>query len=258
MKSRSFRITLVLLCFCSVPLFAQTPPPTARTEKVVQANTDAPPCPKIDIQSSSGKVLKDGQPAVFGASIAGGEAHITPTIVWSVSAGSILNGQGTRTINVDTTGAGQNREIVADLWVGGYAPECASQASTILKVIGPATKLDEFNDLTVEKENEKLAGAVNALSNTNDSVYLVAYAGRTNARGYAVTALRRMKTQLTTAGITADRIGTIDGGFREDPAYEIWIVPAGADAPKPSPTVDRREIIYPKMTPVKTAPSKKP
>ena len=125
-------------------------------------------------------------------------------------------------------------------------------------MIGPATKLDEFNDLTVEKENEKLAGAVNALSNTNDSVYLVAYAGRTNARGYAVTALRRMKTQLTTAGITADRIGTIDGGFREDPAYEIWIVPAGADAPKPSPTVDRREIIYPKTTPIKTVPPKKP
>src|SRR5436190_3382622 len=170
MNSRSFPVTLVFLSLFAVPMFAQTPPPTVRTEKVIQANAEASTCPKIDIQSASGKVLKDGQPAVFGASIAGGEAHITPTIVWSVSAGSILNGQGTRTINVDTTGAGQNREIVADLWVGGYAPECASQASTILKVIGPAAKLDEFNELTVEKENEKLAGAVNALSNTNDSV----------------------------------------------------------------------------------------
>lgn len=258
MKSRSLPITLFLFCLFSVKLFAQAPPPPVVRERPPAAVNEPQACPKIDIQSASGKVLKDGQQAVFGASIAGGEAHITPTIVWSVSAGSILNGQGTRTINVDTTGAGQNREIVADLWVGGYAPECASQASTILKVIGPAAKLDEFNDLAVEKENEKLTDAVNALSNTNDAVYLIAYAGRTNVRGYAVTALRRMKTQLTTSGIATERIGTIDGGFREEPAYEIWIVPAGADAPKPTPSVDRKEIIYPKTTPVKSTPVKKP
>jgi len=251
-------ITFIFFCLFAAAILAQAPPPPVVKERPPAAVNETQACPKIDIQSSSGKVLKDGQQAVFGASIAGGEAHITPTIVWSVSAGSILNGQGTRTINVDTTGAGQNREIVTDLWVGGYAPECASQASTILKVIGPATKLDEFDDLAVEKENEKLAGAVNALSNTNDAVYLIAYAGRTNVRGYAVTALRRMKTQLTLAGITADRVGTIDGGFREEPAYEIWIVPAGADAPKPTPTVDRREIIYPKTIPVKATPARKP
>ena len=149
------------------------------------------------------------------------------------------------------------REIVADVWLGGYAGECVVQAATSVKVVGHATKVDEFGDLTPETENERLANAASAVAQNNDTIYLIAYAGRSNVRGYAVTALRRMKSHLGSIIGHPDRVGTIDGGFREAPAYEVWVVPVGADIPKPSPTVDRKEIVFPKTVPTRPATVRK-
>ncbi|MFL6469114.1 MAG: hypothetical protein ACJ72Z_14245, partial [Pyrinomonadaceae bacterium] len=259
MKSRLFATTPLVCCLFAFVFTAQAQPqPKPERPVPVNPGVEAPvPCPKLEIQSASGRTLRDGQPAAFGANIAGGDSQITPTIIWNISAGSIVDGQGTRSIKVDTTGAGQNREIIAEVWVGGYAAECSVQASASIKVVGPASKVDEFADVSVEQENEKLLGVANALSNTNDHVFLIAYAGRTNVRGYASTSLRRMTSQLKTIGLPPDRISATDGGFREQPAYEIWIVPVGAEPPRPTPTIDRKEIVYPKTTPTRT-PAKKP
>jgi hypothetical protein len=229
-------------------------------------NRTAPPanppavslCPKLEIQGQAAKAVRDGQPVTFGVNISGGDPNVTPTIVWNVSAGSIKDGQGTRRIEVDSTGAGADRQIVADLWVGGYAPECSSQASTLVKIIGFASKVDEFGDLEPEKENERLASVAAALTQSNDTVYVIAYAGRTNIRGYASNALRRIRTQFTNTGLPAQRVGALDGGFREEPAYEIWIVPEGAEPPRPTPTVDRKDIVFPVQTPVRTTPVRTP
>lgn len=255
MKTGFFLVALGVSSIFVVTGSAQSPPPPAP-----QPATAAPvsPCPKVEIQAPSGRVLKDGQTVIIGANVSGGDPSVSPTIVWNLSAGTIVAGQGTRSIQVDTTGAGTQREIIADLWLGGYAGECVSQASAIIKVVGPAAKFDEFGDVALESENEKLASAAAMVAQNSDSVYVIAYAGRTNVRGYAATALRRMKTQLNTVIAPPDRVGVIDGGFREVPAYEIWIVPVGADIPRPSPTVDRKEIIYPKTVPTKPASVKKP
>src|SRR5688572_2076312 len=200
-------------------LSAQTPPTSAPPPVTAAA---ASPCPKLEIQAPSGRVLKDGQTVVLGANISGGDPNVNPTIVWNLSAGTIMGGQGTRSIQVDTTGAGPMREIVADVWLGGYAGECVVQAATSVKVVGHATKIDEFGDLTPETENERLTNAASAVAQNNDSIYLIAYAGRSNVRGYAVTGLRRMKTYLGSIIRHSDRVGTIDGGFREVPADEAY------------------------------------
>ena len=124
-----------------------------------------------------------------------------------------------------------------------------TQATATVKVVPPAAKADEFGQLDPDKENERLASLANALAQTDDHFYIIAYAGRTSERGYAATALKRMRTNLTTSGFDAGRLTVLDGGFREQPAFELWVVPQGAEAPKPSPTVDRREIVYPKAAP---------
>ena len=221
------------------------------------------PCPKLEIQGQSARSVRDGQPVAFGVNISGGDPNISPTFVWNVSAGSIKDGQGTRRIEVDSTGAGTDRQIVADLWVGGYAPECTSQATALVKIVGYPNKVDEFSELDPEKENERLAIVAAAMVESNDSVYVIAYAGKTNVRGYAGTALRRIRTQLSTSGIPAQRVGAVDGGFRDQPAYEIWIVPEGAEPPRPTPTVDRKDIVFPTAVPARTTqmraiPVKKP
>jgi hypothetical protein len=258
-----FVIAPLLYAAFSMGSIAQTPPrkSEAPAKAVPSANPPAPsPCPKIEFQGQAPRTVRDGQPVAFGVNIAGGDPDVAPTIVWNVSAGSIKDGQGTRRIEVDSTGAGTDRQIVADVWIGGYAPECSNQATVAVKVVGNAIKIDEFGALDQEKENERLAEIAAAVSQSGDNLYVIAYSGRTSIRGFASTALRRIKAQLTNVGVQAQRIGNIDGGFREEAAYEVWIVPEGADPPRATPTVDRKEIVYASPTRTTARPTvvKKP
>jgi len=255
-----FVIALLLYAAFAMGSFAQTPSrkSEAPAKVAVAANPPASsPCPKIEFQGQAPQTVRDGQPVTFGVNIAGGDPEVAPTIVWNVSAGSIRDGQGTRRIEVDSTGAGTDRQIIADVWIGGFASECSNQATVAVKVLGHPIKIDEFGSLEPEKENEKLAEIAAAASQSSDNVYLIAYSGRTSIRGFAATALRRIKTQLASLGVQAQRIGNIDGGFREDAAYEVWFVPEGADPPRPTPTIDRKQIVYPSQIPTKT-PAKTP
>jgi hypothetical protein len=261
MKRVVYAVFPALLAIVAPAISGQTPasPPPARAERLAAVAPIASPCPTIQVAGPAGRILRDGQPVTFGANIAGGDPNVTPTIVWNTSAGTIVGGQGTKSIQVDSTGAGSNREIVAELWVGGYAPECGGgQASASVRVAGPPSKVDEFGELSVEKESERLASFASNLPQANDHIVIIAYAGRTSVRNYTSTSLRRLKTQLTAAGIPSERLTINDGGFREEPAFELWLVPEGSEAPRPTPTVDRKEIVYPKTTPTRTAPIKKP
>jgi hypothetical protein len=254
----AFVITPVLSVLFSLGATAQEPvppPPSPAVKATPQAAGGPAPCPKIMVQSPAGRNVREGQPVIFAANIAGGDQNVSPQILWTVSNGVIKDGQQTLKIEVDSTGAGNTREITADLWIGGYSGECQSQASATVKVIPPASKADEFGELDAAKENEHLAAAAAAMSQSDDNLYIIAYAGRTSPRGHATAALRRMRTQLTTLGLNSSRVGVLDGGFRENAEYEIWVFPQGAELPKATPTVDRKEIVYPKATP---GPARKP
>ena len=216
------------------------------------------PCPKVEIQNPANRAIREGQPLTFVARLTGGDKNVVPSILWNLSAGSIREGQGTHKIEVDSHGAGTYRQIVADLWIGGYAPECSAQAaSQTITVIPPAVKIDEFGELPADKEAERIASASGAVAQTNDYVYVIAYSGRSSERGYANLALRRMADQFSKAGVGSRRVGTLDGGFREQPAFEFWVVPEGSDVPRPTPTIDRKEIVYPKTTPARRVPARK-
>ncbi len=196
-------------------------------------------------------MVRDGQIISFGGNIAGGDPKVQPTILWSLSAGAINEGQGTRRITVDTTGAGDtpDREVKADLWVGGYSPECVLQATTTVKVIAPAKKFGEFGELPAETVSFHLKTLAEFMAQSTDNVYIIGYAGRNSERGYTSNALRQLRTELTAAGVSPRRISAVDGGFHEEPLFDFWMVPAGSQPPRPSPTVDRKDIVYPRVTP---------
>ena len=42
--------------------------------------------------------------------------------------------------------------------------------------------------------------------------------------------------------LDAQRVMVLDGGFREEPMTELWIVPSGATPPQATPTVDPSEV----------------
>lgn len=261
MKKLSIAILPMMLMLCSSAVLAQTPPPTKPQPPTPQAPPAQPPqpinypCPQLNIQGPN-RPMRDGDKIGFAANIGGGDPNIRPVFNWAISNGVLENGQGTRNIVVDSTGAGNDRQLIADVTVLGYSYECNNRASVTVPVAAPAKKVDEFGDLPAKDEAGKLDSIVSYLSQAPDRIYLIGYAGRTNVRGYTADVLRRMKTYLAKSPGIGERVAAIDGGFREQPSYEIWVVPIGAEGPRATPTVDRKDIVFPKPPP--RTPTKKP
>jgi len=254
MKKAAFLLTPILISVFGGAIIAQGNEKKdleAKKAEAAAANATAALCPKFEIRGAGSRIVRDGEQVGFAVAATGGDPAVTPTFVWSTSAGIISNGQGTRNVTVDSTGASLDRQITASLWVSGYAAECPSQLSATVKVAGPARKVDEFAELTPDIEAEHIKNLTDSLYGVNDNTFVIVYAGRNSPRGYATAALRRIKAQIVANGVTSDRIGIIDGGFREDPAFELWVVPVGADMPKATPTIKAKDIIYPKTTPAK-------
>ncbi len=247
-----------ILGLCTVTAMAQVPPPPKPPQPVVTQPPVAP-CPQIQVQGPN-RPMREGEQVGFAVNISGGDPGVQPIYSWAISSGTIIGGQGTRNIAVDSAGTGVDRQITADLLVGGYAPECTISAKATVAVAGPAKKVDEFGDLIEKDEAGKLDSVITYVNQNPDRVYIIGYAGRSNVRGYASNVLRRMRAYIAKSGVTSDRVAAVDGGFREEPTYEFWIVPVGAEAPRPSPTIERKDIVYPKTPPPapKTPPIKKP
>lgn len=267
MKSVVLRMVSMAVVMAAGSIFvpAQQPPPPKEvpgTKTPVNpgnppnAQPVAIPCPRLDVRGMGAPIVRDGDAVNFTANLNGGDPNVQPLFSWSISAGVLKSGQGTRQIEVDSSGAGADRFIIVDLWVGGYASDCSLQAKAGVTVAGPARKVDEFGEMSVEKEKERLADFFSGLSPSHDIAYIIAYAGRTNVRGYARESLTRMRAAMSAAGMPTDKIATMDGGFRETPTYELWAVPVGAIAPKATPTVSAKDIVFPKPTPA--PPRKRP
>ncbi len=67
---------------------------------------------------------------MFAANVSGGSGE-TITYTWKVSAGKIVEGQGTSAIKVDAKGA---QEIIATVEIGGVCEECPREASFTTKI----------------------------------------------------------------------------------------------------------------------------
>lgn len=90
-----------------------------------------PPCSTLNI--SCPESVEEGQALFFTLSISGGEPDMKPTYNWSVSAGKIVKGQGTYTIEVDTTGLA-GKQVIATVEVGDIPPECQRTASCEVQI----------------------------------------------------------------------------------------------------------------------------
>lgn len=217
----------------------------------------APTCPTISVTCPTEPVLQ-GQPITFTANVQGAPADRTLTYNWTVSAGTITSGQGTPTIQVDTAGLG-GQTVTATVEVGGLDASCTSTASCSTPVVqrAEATKFDEYGNIAFNDEKARLDNFAIQLQNQPGAQgYIIAYGGRRGRAGEALRRAERAKDYLVnTRGIEAGRIVTVDGGYRETLTVELWIVPQGAEAPKPTPTVDASEV---QTMPERRAPRRRP
>ena len=196
-------------------------------------------CPTVEVTCPD--TVNVGEDLTFTAGVSGGASSVTPTYNWTVSAGSIKSGQGTSTIVVDTADTG-GQTITATVDVGGFDRECSTSSSCTVSVVekaGPAVKFGEYVTRDLSANKKMLDDFVIALLNDPEAQgYIIAYGGKTSGPGDAQKAadnatdytmnVRKMDGSRTLSGV---------GGYREEPAIELWIAPPGGDPPMATPTV---------------------
>ena len=189
-----------------------------------------PFCPNVIINCPDTVTI--GQPVTFSANISGGTPGITPVFNWTVSAGTIIGGQGTSAIQVDTTGLG-GQQIRATVEVSGYNLSCNASCTTQVPQPIQPRRADEFGEIQRDDEKARLDNFAIALQNEPGAQgYIITYAGRRSRPGYAQKHGAFARDYLVnTRGIEANRIITLDGGYRESVSVELWIVPPGATPP---------------------------
>lgn len=98
-----------------------------------------------------------------------------------------------------------------------------------------------YGDITRSAESTQLNRFARALgSNGGAQGCIITYGGRHSVGDVAQERADRARDYLVNVrDIDAARLVTIDGGYRETPNTELWIVPAGATPPTASPTVER-------------------
>ena len=192
-----------------------------------------PVCPAVEITCPTAPGID--QPLTFTSNYNGGTPGITPVYNWTVSAGTIIEGQGTDRIKVDTTGlAGQT--VRASLSLGGYNLECAADCA--IKIPAPklaGRRFDEFPDIARNDEKARLDNFVIELQNDpSATAYVIVYPGKTAKKREVQEHSGRVVDYLVNSrGLDQRRIVTLVGPKRDQLHVELWLTPQGAPAPNP-------------------------
>ena len=192
-----------------------------------------PVCPAIEISGPMTIVLD--QPLTFSSKYTGGTAGITPVYNWTVSGGTIMSGQGTDSIRVDTTGmAGQT--IRASLSLGGYNLECYAETAISIpvpKII--SRRFDEFPDIARNDEKARLDNfAIEMQNDQTATAYVIVYPSKGGKRNEVQQHAGRVVDYLVNSrGLHQHRIVTLVGPLRDQLGVELWISPQGATPPNP-------------------------
>jgi hypothetical protein len=196
-------------------------------------------CPTLKMDCSSQVSVKNT--LSFTAAVQGGDATVSPTYNWTVSAGTIESGQGTRTIQVSTAGIDPRSTVTATVEVGGFDRSCghgsnvASCSAPVVKK-AEARKIDEYGKLTPKEEETRLDKFIIELNLDPTALgYIVSYNARTGRPGDAQKAADRASIYLIRKrGLEVSRVVTVTGGSREQPTVELWLIPPGVRPPKPT------------------------
>jgi len=192
-----------------------------------------PPCPSVEIVCPTG--IGIDQPLTFSSRVTNAAPGIAPLYNWSVSAGTITQGQGTDTIIVDTKGlAGQT--VRASLAMGGYTKDCPASCSIQipLPIVKPR-KFDEFPDIRRNDEKARLDNyAIEIQNDPTATAYVLIYPGRSGKAGEVQKHTARILDYLVNSrGIDSRRIITLVGPPKEELMIELWIAPQGVTPPRP-------------------------
>lgn len=191
-----------------------------------------PSCPTVEISCPTN--IGFDQPLTFSARVSGGNPPVSPVYNWTVSAGTIVEGQGTSSIRVDTSGlAGQT--VKATLSMGGYTIECSSSCSASVPIpSAKPRKFDEFPEISRNDEKARLDNyAVELQNDPTATGYVIIYPGRAGKSANAQKHSAQIVDYLVNSrGIDSHRIVTLVGGSREATMIQLWTCPQGTTPPR--------------------------
>ncbi|HET8781611.1 MAG TPA: hypothetical protein VFM63_04310 [Pyrinomonadaceae bacterium] len=230
--------------------------PAGRVKCVVVNYRPLPPLPKspcpYPVSVSAPQTVNEGEIITFAADVTyGGDNGLKHAWTVNPTAAKVISGAGTPTITVDTTGLGGQR-VIATLVVtdGSSDPSCRQSAQSVAVVTAPkkeaivAREFDECNNCTFDDQKARLDNlAVELQNDPSTRAYIIAYGGRNSPIAQVEVLMKRARDYIVEQrGIDASRLVMINGGFREGDSVELWIVPAGAEAPRATPTVQAGEV----------------
>jgi hypothetical protein len=187
-----------------------------------------PTCPNVAIECPDRVVL--GEPLTFRSTVTGGSPNVAQTHNWTVSAGRIIDGQGTGKIRVDTTGlAGQT--VTATLSMGGYNLDCSATCTVQFPVPVQCKKFDEFPAIAYNDEKARLDNyGIELQNDPTSTAYVIVYPGQRGRPGEVQKHTTRIVDYLVNSrGINAQRIVTLVGPSRDELMVELWLCPQGAN-----------------------------
>ena len=189
-------------------------------------------CPGLSVESYSYEVTA-GDTLVFIAGTKGAEVHVTYN--WAISAATIISGQGTAKIMVNTEGLG-GMFVTATVELGGLPAKCARTASSSVEVIR-AAQLAVSGTFTNGQELKNAVQKFIAATNFKDAEnagtgFIYLYKGATTTES----ALNIFKAAIVSAfeynKVLPHQYKIVDGSNRKLAFYEFYLLQPGGKEPK--------------------------
>lgn len=187
-------------------------------------------CPTLDVTGPSSAVAP-GEVMTFTATVTGG-SQSTVTYDWSVTSGTIIEGQGTPSIRVQTTPEMAGTNVTATVNIGGLCDTCPEKSASETGIVAaPATftETDSFGVLPNDEVRGRLDAYFSQLQNDPTATGVIINYGSARDVARRETLIRN---HITFRNFDASRITLIRGEGTEL-RTRLFLVPAGVTPPTP-------------------------
>jgi hypothetical protein len=187
-------------------------------------------CPTLDVTGPSAAVAP-GEVMTFTATVTGG-SQATVTYDWSVTSGTIIEGQGTPAIRVQTTPEMAGTNVTATVNVGGLCETCPERSASETGIVAaPATfrEADTFGVLPNDEVRGRLDAFFTELQNDPTATGVIINYGSNRDVTRRETLIRN---HINFRNFDATRITFVRGEGTEL-RTRLFTVPAGATPPTP-------------------------
>lgn len=197
------------------------------------SSISAQTCPTIRVTGPSSPVVDPGEPVEFSVEIS--KSIPSMKIVWRVSTGEILEGQGTNKIKVYHQNRGENLTATAEvLGLPKDCPNTASETAPPFCGVTP-TLIDEFSVPPFGLDKKRLEfAATEQRKNPKNRLYIIEYF-KSGTSQFAIREKMRQVTKFLTHDLKfEERSFTIVAEpDSEEPRTKVYLLPPGAEKPAP-------------------------